>query len=105
MSSRDFKPVEALLSPLLIRLAREGGAVALGPLWHAVAGPQIARHVRPVALESGALVLEAATTSWQVEVSALSSELLQKLNAALGGAGVDRLAVRLASPPPVKADR
>jgi predicted nucleic acid-binding Zn ribbon protein len=105
MSPKDFQPVEALLSPMLARLARGGGAVALGPVWSQVAGPQISRQVRPVAFEDGALVLEAATPRWQAEVSLLAAELLQKLNAALGGERVERLLVRLASPRPGKVER
>jgi hypothetical protein len=104
MSPKDFQPVEALLTPMLARLAREGGAVALGPIWAQVAGPQIARQVRPVAFEGGALVLEAATARWQAEVSALAADLLQKLNAALGRERVERLLVRLASAHPDKAE-
>jgi predicted nucleic acid-binding Zn ribbon protein len=99
MPPKDFQPVEALLSPMLARLARQGGAVALGPLWAKVAGPQIARQVRPVAFEDGALVVEAATPRWQAEVASLSAELLRKLNAALDGVHVERLAVRLAALP------
>jgi predicted nucleic acid-binding Zn ribbon protein len=105
MSPKDFQPVEALLSPMLARLAREGGAVALGPVWLQVAGPQIARQVRPVAFEGGALVLEASTARWQSEVSALAANLLEKLNAALGGERVERLSVRLAGANPDKAER
>jgi hypothetical protein len=94
MARREFKPVDALMGPALGRLAREGSAAAMGPLWAQAAGAQIARNVTPAAWEGGVLVLHASTARWQAEVTALAPQLVEKLNRLLGAPSVERIVVR-----------
>jgi hypothetical protein len=93
--AREFKRMQEVMRPALVRLAREGGAVALVPLWEQIAGGQIARQVRPVALEGTTLILEATTPRWRSEIAVLERELLAKLESSLGAGAITRLSVRV----------
>ena len=61
--------------------------------WPAIAGQQLARHVEPVRLDGGVLVLRAESSAWATQVRYLSSMLVVKANEVLGEGSVT--AVRL----------
>ena len=63
------------------RLARSEAPVA-PHVWVAAVGVRIAERTRPMALESGVLVVRAATSVWANELSLLSDTLVARLRAA-----------------------
>jgi predicted nucleic acid-binding Zn ribbon protein len=95
VGGKDFRRAQDLLRGGLARLARDGGAVALGPLWEEIAGEQIAKHVRAIALEGDALILEADNPRWRSEMAVHQAALLARLAEALGPSAPSRLSVRV----------
>jgi hypothetical protein len=81
---RIFAP-EAL-EHVLARAGEDRFAPNRAPLpphvWAAAVGARIAERTRPVAIESGVLVVRAATSVWASELSLLSDALIARLRAA-----------------------
>lgn len=99
MARGEPKSLQTLLPRALGRLAADSkSAVALGPVWKAVAGEAIARSARPVRLDDRVLTLEVASKNWARELEARSAELLELLNAALGGQRIGRLVFEVKRP-------
>ena len=71
-------------------------AVRARELWEEIAGEQIAKHVRAVALEGDLLILEAANPRWRTEMAVHQVALLARLAEALGPSAPSRLSVRVA---------
>ncbi|MDQ3342004.1 MAG: DUF721 domain-containing protein [Actinomycetota bacterium] len=61
--------------------------------WDEIAGDQLARHVEPVRLAGGVLVLRAVSSAWATQVGFLAPELLARANAVLGAGEVTRVTV------------
>lgn len=68
----------------------------LGLLWPRVAGKAVAEHSRPVAFGSGTLTLSTPCETWAAQLRQLEEEILEAVNAFLGGAVVKELRVRQA---------
>ncbi len=66
--------------------------------WSAIAGEQLARHVEPVRLVGGVLVVRATSSAWATQVGYLSGELAARANAVLGEGEVTRVTVTVAGP-------
>lgn len=79
-----------LLSTLATSIARSRGwsaKVAEGTVfgrWAGVVGDDIASHAAPVKLENGVLSIAAESTAWATQLRMLQSQLLAKINAAVG---------------------
>jgi predicted nucleic acid-binding Zn ribbon protein len=57
--------VRELLAGVAGEVARTtGSTAALGPVWDEAVGPQVARNVRPVSFDRGALLVEAQSQHW-----------------------------------------
>lgn len=69
--------------------------------WTAIAGEQLARHVEPVRLAGGVLVLRAVSPLWATQVRYLSAELAERANDVLGAGEVTKVTVTTG---PVRAD-
>jgi predicted nucleic acid-binding Zn ribbon protein len=52
--------------------------------WAAVAGERVAREAEPVSERDGVVTVACASAVWAQELELLSSELLERLDAALG---------------------
>ena len=63
-------------------------------VWSEIAGEELARHVQPVRLAGGVLVLRAESPAWATEVGYLSPQLLQRANEVLGAEEVRRVTVQ-----------
>jgi len=54
--------------------------------WDQAAGPTVAAEAQPRAEAGGTVIVECSSGVWAQELELLSPELLERLNAALGGA-------------------
>lgn len=90
-------PVE--VSGVLSELAQARGwaprlrGAQVHDVWQEAAGDDLARHVRPVRLHGGVLVLEASSSGWATQVRYLTADLARRLNEALGGELVSQVRV------------
>jgi hypothetical protein len=67
----------------------------LAPMWAQVAGRAVAEHSRPVAFWSGTLTLATPSDTWAAQLRLLAPEILEAVNAFLGGAVIKELRVNL----------
>lgn len=75
------EPVDAILARAgEDRFAPERAPIS-GPLWRTIVGPRVADRALPVKLDSGVLVIRAATSAWAQELSLLSETLIERLRA------------------------
>ncbi|MBF6213685.1 DUF721 family protein [Nocardia puris] len=88
-----------LLSQLASRIAKSrgwDGKVAEGTVfgrWAGVVGEDIAAHATPVALRDGVLTIAAESTAWATQLRMLQSQILAKINAAVGQGVVTQLKI------------
>ncbi|CAN5735946.1 hypothetical protein BH24ACT14_BH24ACT14_01380 [soil metagenome] len=61
--------------------------------WDEIAGEQLARHVEPVRLAGGVLVVRAISPAWATQVGYLAPELMGRANAVLGAGEVTTVKV------------
>jgi predicted nucleic acid-binding Zn ribbon protein len=81
---RDVPALRELLPKIFERIAREGDARALHPLWSDVVGPHVSRHAKPRVFLGDVLEISVTTQGWAQELSSRSEEILQRLNGRLG---------------------
>ncbi|MET9026110.1 DUF721 family protein [Nocardia sp. NPDC004168] len=88
-----------LLSKLAGSIARSRGwsnRVAEGMVfgrWAGVVGEDIAAHATPVTLKDGVLSISAESTAWATQLRMLQSQILAKINAAVGQGVVTSLKI------------
>ncbi|WP_431972422.1 DUF721 family protein [Nocardia sp. bgisy134] len=88
-----------LLSHLATRIAKGrgwDGKVAEGTVlgrWAGVVGEDIASHATPIALKDGVLSIAAESTAWATQLRMLQSQILAKINAAVGHGVVTQLKI------------
>ncbi|TQM29590.1 DUF721 family protein [Nocardia bhagyanarayanae] len=88
-----------LLSQLATRIAKSRGwdnKVAEGTVlgrWAGVVGEDIASHATPIALKDGVLSIAAESTAWATQLRMLQSQILAKINAAVGHGVVTQLKI------------
>jgi predicted nucleic acid-binding Zn ribbon protein len=100
-----MQPVGELLPSIYRKLVREAvdeQALALA-LWPVVVGPKVAERTRAVRLFGSTLVVEAATPEWRRQLSAMTWEIVGKLNAAAGKEVIRDLQFQVARRPPARA--
>lgn len=64
--------------------------------WPEIAGEELARHVTPVRLAGGVLVVRAESPAWATQVSYLAGQLLIRANEVLGDGEVTTVTVQSA---------
>ncbi|WP_165491993.1 DUF721 domain-containing protein [Egibacter rhizosphaerae] len=62
-------------------------------VWETTVGGDLARHVQPLRLHGGVLVLQADSAVWATQVRYLTGDLTQRLNTALGAELVTKVHV------------
>ncbi len=77
--------------------ARLRGARVHG-VWREIAGDELARHVTPVRLAGGVLVVRAESPAWATQVSYLAQQLLDRANDVLGPGEVRSVTVQSGRP-------
>ena len=78
-------------------------AEILAPLWARAAGRAIAEHSRPSGFADGTLTLEADSYTWAAQLKMMREQILEKVNAFLGGNFVKELNVAVS--PSAAAER
>ncbi|MEW6777866.1 MAG: DUF721 domain-containing protein [Bdellovibrionota bacterium] len=66
--------------------------------WNEIAGKDLARFVRPGALQQGTLLLEVPSGIWAQEILALQNEILGRIREKLQAPGIERIQVRIVRP-------
>jgi predicted nucleic acid-binding Zn ribbon protein len=96
---RDDEPVPLAASvDEVVRSLRGPSAKAVAGVfagWDDLVGPTVAAHARPVSLTSGRLVIEVDEPGWATQLRYLESTLRERLAAAIGGAEVTAIEVRV----------
>lgn len=62
--------------------------------WTEIAGEELARHVSPVRLAGGVLVVSAESPAWATQVQYLAAQLLERANEVLGEGEVRTVTVQ-----------
>jgi predicted nucleic acid-binding Zn ribbon protein len=79
------RPLSAALSDLTATLVPATALARVQRAWEGAAGPAIAAAARPVAERDGVLTVSCEAAVWAQELDLMAAELLDRLNAALGG--------------------
>lgn len=93
------RPITESVAQAVARLSEAGPAQlsAVFSRWEEVAGPVLSRHVRPVRISGGVLVVAADHPAWATEVRALAASLLERVGE-MAGEVPDRLEVTVRRP-------
>ena len=92
------------LGPVLDRLLAGLGAPpadalnALFERWPELAGPELASHATPAALDGATLVVAVTDPLWATEIRYRQGEVLRRCDETLGVGVIDRLEVRVRRP-------
>jgi predicted nucleic acid-binding Zn ribbon protein len=101
---RPEKPLPPALGALVQSLRSRRGWEArlrgarIHQAWSEIAGEELARHVTPVRLAGGVLVVRAESPAWATQVSYLAPQLLQRANEVLGAGEVRTVTVQAGRP-------
>jgi predicted nucleic acid-binding Zn ribbon protein len=85
MRRRAPRPVGEALAGLVEELAPATTLARVQRVWGGVAGEAIAREAEPVAEREGTVTIECRSSVWAQEIELLASDLVPRLNEALGG--------------------
>jgi hypothetical protein len=85
------RPLSAALDRLTPGLAPPSTLARVQAVWAEVAGPAMRAEAEPVSERAGTLTFECRSAVWAQELDLLSSDLIERLNEALGGASLSRL--------------
>ena len=94
------------LAPRPIARALEGFTATLAPAttlaraqaaWSEVAGEMLAEECRPVSERGGVVTVACRSSVWAQELAMMAPELVERLNAALGGTAVSELRFKVGS--------
>ena len=79
------RPLSFALDRVTPGLAPPSTLARVQAVWSEVAGPLMRDEAEPVSERAGTLTFECRSAVWAQELDLLSSDLLERLNAALGG--------------------
>ena len=102
--ARPEKPVPPAVDSVVQRYAARRGWQArlhgarIHSAWPEIAGEELARHVQPVRLAGGVLVVRAESPAWATQVKYLAGQLLVRANEVLGEGEVTTVTVQAGSP-------
>ena len=84
--SKKSAHIGSILNDVLktLRPEADGGLVQVWQLWDDVVGRAIAENARPAAFKGKLLLVHVASSPWIHQLQFLKTEIIQKLNAALG---------------------
>lgn len=98
--ARPEKPVPPPLEQVVSGYAARRGwgrrlkGARIHAVWDEIAGEELARHVVPVRLAGGVLVVRAESPAWATQVSYLAGQLLTRANEVLGEGEVQTVTVQ-----------
>jgi predicted nucleic acid-binding Zn ribbon protein len=88
---RGPRPLSAALDDLGHRTAPQTVLARVQAVWAETVGKAIATEAQPVAERGGTVTVACRSAAWASELELLAPELVEKLNAAIGGAGAGPL--------------
>jgi predicted nucleic acid-binding Zn ribbon protein len=88
------RPLSWALEQLTGALAPASTLARVQEVWQGVAGPALAAAARPTAERDGVLSVTCEASVWAQELDLMSAELIERLNAALGGERIRELRCR-----------
>jgi predicted nucleic acid-binding Zn ribbon protein len=88
------RPLATALAELTAELAPATTLARVQEVWERTTGPAIAASAWPTAERDGVLTITCAASVWAQELDLMASELLPRLNAALGSASLHELRCR-----------
>jgi predicted nucleic acid-binding Zn ribbon protein len=86
-----LRPLSAAVEAVAARVAPDTELAAVQGIWLEAVGRTIAGEARPVAERDGVLTVVCRSAVWAQELDLMGSEVVERLNGALGRAGVRRL--------------
>jgi predicted nucleic acid-binding Zn ribbon protein len=88
---RSPQPLGASVRALRAEVAPATLLAAVQGCWEEALGERIAAEARPVRERDGTVTVECRAATWAQELDLLQTELLERLNTALGAPRVERL--------------
>jgi predicted nucleic acid-binding Zn ribbon protein len=95
MKRRAPRPFVHALTDLAERLAPATTLARVQRVWERAAGEMVARSCRPTAERDGVLTVTCSEAVWAQELDLMGSEVIERLNEALGQPLVERLRCRV----------
>ncbi|MGZ4349097.1 MAG: DciA family protein [Solirubrobacteraceae bacterium] len=88
---RAPRSMQGALSLLADELAPQTVLADVQRLWPQVVGPVIAGQAQPTAERGGVVTINCSASVWAQELDLMSVQIIERLNDALGSAGISRL--------------
>ena len=88
------RPLATALDALTATIAPATTLARVQAVWESAVGPLIASEARPTAERNGTLTITCDAAVWAQELDLMASELVEKLNAALGEDAIRELRCR-----------
>lgn len=82
---RSPRPLSLSLERLREQLAPAGTLARVQAVWEQAVGESVAAHARPTAERDGVLTVLCSASVWASELTMISVDVLEKVNAALDG--------------------
>jgi predicted nucleic acid-binding Zn ribbon protein len=102
--ARPERPLPKSVSSLVEGMASSKGwgrrlrGARVHAAWSEIAGEELARHVQPVRLAGGVLVVRTESAAWATQVTYLAAQLRDRANAVLGEGEVRTVTVQTERP-------
>ena len=96
MSRPAPRPIAAALDRFTSALAPTSTLARVQEVWERTVGPAVAASARPTAERDGVLTIACAASVWAQELDLMGTELIPRLNDALGGDRIRELRCRTA---------
>lgn len=95
---RGPKRVESVLAGVLEKhgVRKQVERIGILELWPEIVGEQLARVTRVKGLDEDALFVEVRSSAWLMELSLMKDDFLERVNARLGEAPLERIVFVLA---------
>jgi predicted nucleic acid-binding Zn ribbon protein len=91
------RPLARALESFTATLAPPTTLARVQGLWSEVVGETLAEECRPVSEREGTVTVACRSSVWAQELAMMETDLLERLNAALGGPAVVELRFRVGS--------
>ena len=95
MRRRAPRPLARALEGFTATLAPPTTLARVQGLWTEVLGETLAEECRPLSERDGVVTVGCRSSVWAQELAMMETELVERLNAALGGAAVAELRFRV----------
>jgi predicted nucleic acid-binding Zn ribbon protein len=97
--NRKLEPLGSILPGVMktVQPHGQGRLVEIWQLWESAVGEVVAKNAQPSAFKGKLLLVEVSSSSWMQQLQFLKTELINKINLALGEALVDDITFKIGS--------